>query len=163
MELRTALQKLNPEHFRTDDMFIRPIRGDEDLWYAVVECRLKPGQENFVNPAGFSIGRAYLDPANNVPCVICRADGQRIGYIVLRAWSTGAAYSWSYYLDRAYQGRGLGTKAARLAVQILKAADAEMPIRLSTEAENVKAHRLYESLGFKKLDELDGDDWVYEL
>ncbi len=163
MKLKTALSKLQPDQFTLDDILIRPIRDDEDLWYAVVECRLKPEQENFVNPAGFSIGRAYLDPMNNVPCVICRADGQRIGYIVLRTWSTGAAYSWSYYLDREHQGQGFGEKAARLAVQILKAADPQMPIRLSTEAENPKAQRLYECIGFKKLDELDGDDWVYEF
>lgn len=165
MGLREALDHVPAEQFALQDIFIRPIQDDDDLWFATVECQPKPGQEEFVNPAGFSIGRAYLNPMGNVPCVICKADGQRIGYIVLRTWipETATAYSWSYYLDRRYQGQGFGRKAARLAVQILKAADASMPIKLSAETENRKAQRLYQSIGFRILKELDGDDLVFEL
>ena len=38
-----------------------------------------------------------------------------------------------------------------------------MLIKLATEASNVKAHALYKSLGFEKLDEMDGDDFVFGL
>ena len=38
-----------------------------------------------------------------------------------------------------------------------------LPIRLSTEADNEKAQRLYHSLGFRLLEEKDGDDLVFEL
>lgn len=161
MELRDALKHVSAEQFILDDILIRPIQNDDDLWYATVECRLKPGQEDFVNPAGFSIGRAYLKPLRNVPCVICKTDRTRIGYIVLQTWMTEAAYSWSYYLDTAYQGQGYGRKAARLAVQILTAADPNRQIKLAVESENEKAQRLYESIGFRRLPELDGSDLVY--
>ena len=96
--------------------------------------------------------------------MICKADGERIGYLVLRTWigrSVDAA-SWSYYLDAACQGQGLGKKAAMLAVHILKTAGIQH-LRLSTEAGNVKAQRLYTDIGFMKLDELDGDDLVFGL
>lgn len=160
--LRQLLRELPDEAWKTREIFIRPIQDEEDLWYATVECRLKPGQEEFVNPVGFSIGRAYLHPHDHVPCVICKADGKRIGYLVLRTWMGGNvdAASWSCYLDEADQGQGFGKKAAMLAVHILKTAGVEH-LRLSTEASNVKAQRLYMDIGFAKLDELDGDDLVF--
>lgn len=162
--LRQLLHALPGEAWKTQEIFLRPIQDEEDLWYATVECRLKPGQEEFVNPAGFSIGRAYLNPEEHVPCVICKADGERIGYLVLRTWIGGSvdAASWSYYLDAACQGQGFGKKAAMLAVHILKTAGIQH-LRLSTEAGNVKAQRLYTDIGFMKLDELDGDDLVFGL
>lgn len=143
---------------------IREVRDDGDLWFATAECALAPGQGEFVNPEGFDIGRAYLNPADNVPCVICLEDGTRIGFIVFRMWlAAGTAYSWGYHLDRNWQGRGYGERAARLAIRILKAMGGDMPIKLSAEVENTRAQRLYERIGFHRLDELDGDDLVFGL
>ena len=164
MSLREKWEKLPPDVFTGHGLTIREIRDDDDLWYATVECMLAPGQEEFVNPAGFSIGRAYLHPDSNLPCVICREDETRIGYIIFREWpGAGSAYNWSYYLDKDWQGRGYGESAARLAVRILKTVDEAMPVKLSTEAGNKKAQCLYEKIGFQKLDELDGDDLVFCL
>lgn len=157
--LKQKITNLSPALFSLDNISIRPIVDDDDLWYAVVECRLAPGQEEYVNPAGFSIGRAYLNPEDNIPCIILLNDTP-IGYIVLRKWDN-TTNSWSYYLDRDYQGRGHGKAAARLAIQILKAADPQKPIKLSTEAANEKAHHLYRSIGFRHLGEMDGDDLVF--
>ena len=60
------------------------------------------------------------------------------------------------------RARALEKKAAMLAVHILKTAGIQH-LRLSTEAGNVKAQRLYTDIGFMKLDELDGDDLVFGL
>ena len=158
---KQKILSLSPAVFCRDRISIRPIQDDYDIWYAVVECQLTPEQTDYVNPAGFSIGRAYLDPNNHVPCIIW-LDNQRIGYIVFRTWSRGDANSWSYYLDRRYQGNGYGRAAARLAVQILQSADPDFPIKLSAEANNKKAHRLYRSIGFQHHGEMDGDDLVFE-
>lgn len=166
MGLREKMEQLPSQVFVSEDVCIRKIKDDHDLWYATVECTLKPGQDEFVNPAGFSIGRAWLHPEDNVPCVICRNNGERIGYIIFRVWSyglEGSGYSWSYYLDQNWQGMGYGEKAARLAVRILQAADGAMPIKLATEQDNRRAQALYERIGFYRLDELDGDDLVFEL
>lgn len=61
------------------------------------------------------------------------------------------------------QGRGCGKSAARLAIGILKTADPEKTIKLSTEVCNTRAQELYISLWFRKLDEMDGDDLVFGL
>lgn len=157
------VRELPGEIWSSESVSIRPIVDDDDLWYAVVECRLAPEQWEYVNPAGFSIGRAYLAPRDNVPCVICKSDGERIGYIVLRLWSGEGGFNWSYYIDRDHQGLGYGKAAARLAVRLLKAVDPLTPIKLSTEADNVRAQKLYRSIGFVRSAEFDGDDLVFIL
>ena len=99
-----------------------------------------------------------------MPCVICLEDGTRIGFIVFRMWlAAGTAYSWGYHLDRNWQGRGYGERAARLAIRILKAMGGDMPIKLSAVVENSRGQRLYERIGFDRLDELDGDDLLFGL
>lgn len=96
--------------------------------------KLKPGQEEFVNPAGFSIGRALLNPNDNVTCLICKEDNTPIGFISLCKWlGEGEAYTWSYFIDENYQNMGYGMKATKLAITILKAAEPEMKIKLATE------------------------------
>ena len=152
--------RLPSEVFTMEGISIAPIRDDYDLWFATVECTLAPGQEDYVNPAGFTIGRAYLRPDANIPCIIRRGDS-RIGYIVFRKWVGSEATSWSYFLDKDWQGKGFGKTAAKLAVQILKAAMPELPIKLSSEQANEKAHRLYQAIGFQLSDEFDGDDLVF--
>ena len=159
-DIKQRIDELAPAFFSIKDISILPIRDDYDLWYATVECQLAPEQVDFVNPAGFSIGRAYLHPESNVPCII-RKGTVCIGYIVLRTWFAGKATSFSYYLDKDWQGCGYGKTAAKLAVQILKCAVPELPIKLSAEKDNEKAHRLYQSIGFSLSDELDGDDLVF--
>lgn len=157
-------RRLPAELFVSDTVNLRPIETEDDLWYAVAECKLTEEQAELVNPAGFSIGRAWLNPANNLPCVILRADGTPVGFISLLKWrGPGEGLSWSYYIDTRYQGQGLGRAAADLAIQILRAVDPHMPIKLSTEAANQRAQRLYRSLGFALSDELDGDDLVFVL
>ena len=158
--LKERFDLLSPELLSAGEISIRPVRDDYDLWFATVECTLADGQEDYVNPAGFSIGRAYLNPQANIPCII-RCGETRIGYIVLREWIGSNATSWSYYLDKAQQGHGYGKAAARLAVKILKTAMPELPVKLSAEKDNTKAHRLYESVGFLLTDEIDGDDLVF--
>ena len=160
--LKEQILALSKESMVSGEIAIRPIEDDRDLWYAVVECRLAPEQEELVNPAGFSIGRAYLDPDSNVPCIIWKG-GERIGYIVLRRWRGSIANSWSYFLDKNYQGKGWGKVAAQLAVQILHAADPGIAIKLSTEKDNLKAQKLYQSIGFRHNGEMDGDDLFFVL
>ena len=162
--LSDLIKNIPRDTWQSETVSIRKIENDDDLWYAVVECSIFPGQEEFVNPAGFSIGRAYLAPGDNVPCVICNADGERIGFIVFRKWSASEpGFSWSYFIDQKFQGMGYGKRAAKLAIKILRTADPKMPIKLSAEALNTNAQNLYQAIGFEKTDELDGDDFVFIL
>ena len=84
--LPTRIRSLSAVRCTLQNITIRPIETQEDLWYAVQELTLTPAQRDFVNPPGFSIGRAWLWPEKFLPCVICRTDGTRIGFIVFSPW-----------------------------------------------------------------------------
>ena len=164
MSLREELEKLRDEYWENDCVKIKPLTTQADLIYAGFDCRLTEAQQELVNPFWFSIGRAYLFRDDHYPCIIYTASNEPIGFINLVKWlGSGDAYSWSFFIDKDHQGKGYGTQAARLAIQILKAANPNMPIKLATERSNAAAQRLYQSLGFEKLAELDGDDLVFGL
>lgn len=164
MSIRDKLKSIHISDFKVDDITIKEITTEKDLGYATVILKLKPEQENLVNPTGFSIGRAFLNPTDNIPCIIYKDNNEPIGFISLCKWSgSGDAYSWSYFIDKNYQNMGYGTKAAKLAIHILKTADPNMKIKLAVENCNIKAQSLYISIGFSKTYELDGDDFVYSL
>lgn len=163
---RASLDKLPAEAFVGEGVSFRPIGTEADLAYAIFDCHLTEEQQELVNPAGFSIGRAYLHPENNCPCLIVSDTDGPVGFINLCLWlglGERVAFNWSYYIDARHQGRGFGYRAAQLAVRLLKAIDPDTAIKLSTEANNRKAQALYLSLGFRRLDELDGDDLVFGL
>ena len=163
MTLREALEGVNDSLWSDGHVSIRPIRTEADLIYATVDCQLTEAQRDLVNPAWFSIGRAYLFREDNLPCLIY-ADEQPVGFISLGKWlAKGDAWSWSFFVDKAHQGKGYGRRAARLAIRLLKAADAAKPIKLAAERDNQRAQSLYASLGFHLLPERDGDDLVFGL
>jgi len=164
MPIRTDLERVVNERWFDDRVCIKPMKTQDDLVYALFECQLTEEQKELVNPAGFSIGRAYLFREDNYPCIIYNEQKKPIGFINLDKWlGKGDAYSWSFFIDKNHQGKGYGRSAAQLAVRILKAANPAKTIKLSTEKNNEKAQRLYISLGFRLLSELDGDDLVFGL
>ena len=162
--LRDEIELVNENLWSDGKVIIKPIRTEAELAYAIFECQLTAEQQECVNPAGFSIGRAYLAREDNYPCLIYNIEKKPVGFISLCKWlGMGDAYSWSFYVDKNYQGQGYGKSAANIAVQILKAANPDKMIKLATEEFNVRAQKLYISIGFKKLQELDGDDFVFGL
>lgn len=164
MSLREKLEKLSGECWQNERVKIKPILTMDDLIYATYDCRLTEEQKELVNPAWFSVGRAYLFRDDNYPCIIYNERDKPIGFINLYEWLGGGdAHSWSYFIDAEQQGKGYGKAAAQLAIDILKAVDPQKQIKLATEECNKKAQSLYISLGFKRLDELDGDDLVFGL
>lgn len=163
MSIRAELERVEIALWHDDHVCIQPMATQEELVYALFECRLTEAQKALVNPAGFSIGRAYLCREDNFPCIIY-SEQKPVGFINLAKWlGEGDAYTWSFFIDREHQGKGCGRAAARLAVRILKAANPAKPIKLSTERNNEKAQGLYRSLGFQLLAETDGDDLVFGL
>lgn len=164
MSLREALEKVPADLWKTDHLQIAPLQTEKDLIYAAYECQLSEEQQALVNPAWYSIGRAYLSPQDNYPCIIYNGQKKPVGFISFGKWlAEGDACTWSYFIQKEQQERGYGKSAARLAVQILKAAAPQKPIKLATEACNERAQSLYRSLGFQLLPEKDGDDLVFAL
>lgn len=121
MSLRFDLRQLDSKLWSNDEVLFQPLKTEEDLVYATYDCQLSEKQKDMVNPAWFSIGRAYLHPKDNYPCVICKKSGEPIGFINLSKWlGNGEAYTWSFFIDQRYQGKGLGRSAAQLALIFLQ-------------------------------------------
>ena len=163
MSIRADLERVPNSAWSNHLVSLRPLQTQDDLIYALFDCQLTEAQKGLVNPASFSIGRAYLFREDNYPCIICNEMKVPIGFMNLDKWlSEGDAYSWSFMIDKRHQGKGYGRSAAELAISVFNAANPAKPIRLSTEQNNEKAQRLYRSLGFRLLPVMDGDDLVFE-
>ena len=164
MSLRSDLEKLSPEDWRNERIKLRPLLTEDNLIYAACDCQLTEEQQKRVNPAWFSIERAYLFPEANLPCLIENEQSEPIGFLNLCQWSAESdTSSWSCFIGRRHQKKDCGKAAAQLALHILKTAAPEKPIKLATEAQNLPAQSLYVSLDFQKLPEMDGDDLVFAL
>ncbi len=162
MSLKTVLDALPPQQWGNETVYFRKITTEAELIYAAYDCRLTDEQKDLVNPAWFSIGRAYLAPDDHYPCIIYNSEDEKIGFICLSKWlGEGDALSWSFFLDQTEQGKGYGRAAARLAIAILQSVSGGKMIKVATEPSNEKAQRLYRSFGLDQLDELDGDDLVF--
>ena len=147
MSLRTDLEKLADERWRNEHIRIKPILTMSDVIYAGYDCQLTDEQKDLVSPFWFTIGRAYLFREDNYPCLVYNTCNEPVGFINFSKWfSSGDAYSWSYFIDKEQQGKGYGKQAAHLAVQILKTANPDKCIKLATEPYNTKAQNLYLSL-----------------
>ena len=106
MSLREESEQLSNEHWLNEQVRIRSVLTQHDLIYAACGCQLTEAQKKFVNPACFSIGRAYLSREDNYPCIIYNERNESIGFISLLKWlGKGDAYSWSYYIDCASSER----------------------------------------------------------
>jgi GNAT superfamily N-acetyltransferase len=111
MGLRTALENTASALWSDERVWIKPITTQAELIYAIFDCRLTEEQKELVNPAGFSIGRAYLFREDNIPCLICNEHMEPVGFINLCKWlGEGDAYSWSFFIDRDHQGKGYGKR-----------------------------------------------------
>ena len=164
MSLRSDLKKLSPEDWRNERIKLRPLLTEDNLIYAACDCQLTEEQQERVNPAWFSIERAYLFPEASLPCLIENEQSEPIGFLNLASGQPNLTLLHGAVLSAgATRKKGCGKAAAQLALHILKTAAPEKPIKLATEAQNLPAQSLYVSLDFQKLPEMDGDDLVFAL
>ena len=122
----------------------------DELIYAGYDCRLTEEQKDMVSPFWFTIGRAYLFPENNYPCIIYNEKSESIGFINLCKWSGDEAVSWSFYIDKDHQGKGYGREAMKLALDFIRTfpcGESEY-CWLSYDMKNEGARALYRAFGF---------------
>lgn len=72
---------------------------------------------------------------------------------------------WRLMIDKAYQGRGYGKEAVRLALEFIKSfpCGAAEYCWLSYEPENESAKNLYSSFGFAETGDMDGEELIAVL
>jgi len=145
-----------------NNVYLKPILSAGDLRYCFLDLSLKEEQVDLVNPPYISISRAYISPFDYYPFIVCLKDDTKIGFICINKWLPNKdAFSFSLLIDKSYQHQGYGTSTIKLAIELFRIMDSDLEIKIAVEESNKKAQKLYESLGFIKTNELDGDDLVF--
>ena len=149
----------------------------KNVW-DILKLTVSESQKNYVASNDVSIIEAYTAIAGNGHAFpFGLYDGDRpvgflmIGFDVDDCWTDAPGiakgnYSlWRLMIDKAYQGRGYGREAVKLALDFIRSlpcGDAEY-CWLSYEPGNEAARRLYRSFGFEETGGTDGEELIAAL
>lgn len=155
---------------------IEKVNG-KNVW-DLLKLRVSDEQKTFVASNDTSIIEAYTSITGNgyaFPFGIYDEDVPvgflMIGFDVDDYWEDAPAIAknnynlWRLMIDKAYQGRGYGKEAVRLALDFIKTlpcGSAEY-CWLSYEPENEVARKLYNSFGFNETGDMDGEEMIAVL
>jgi diamine N-acetyltransferase len=135
-----------------------------DNWRACASLALPAQQEKWVAPNVWSIAEAGFEPHYR-PRVI-DLGGKIIGFLMYcpETDPPDPTLFWlfRFMLAPAYQARGHGAEAIRLALGEMKAAGATR-VRTMHKPDNVSASTLYRRLGFREIGRLEDGDTELEL
>jgi diamine N-acetyltransferase len=155
---------------------IEKVNG-KNVW-DLLKLKVSDEQRNFVASNDISIIEAYTAITGNgyaFPFGIYEEDKPvgflMIGFDVDDYWEDAPAVAkgnynlWRLMIDKAYQGRGYGKEAVRLALEFIKSfpCGAAEYCWLSYEPENESAQNLYNSFGFAETGDMDGEELIAVL
>jgi diamine N-acetyltransferase len=126
-------------------LHLRPVtRAD---FSAVVELTVRPEQAKFVAPNLYSIAEAYLEPDWTPLAIYDRDD--LVGFTLFgRDDETGRWWIMRYMIDAEHQGRGYGTAALPVLIELMVERHGCSEIFLGYAPTNDVAERLYARMGF---------------
>ena len=122
MDVRKSINALGKEALTSERIYFKKLESEYDL-RSMGKLYLPDDQAELVNPLWFSLGRAYIRPEENLPCLILRhEDNTVIGFIQLCRFlgCDEESVTWSYFINPEYQGKGYGKESAKLATSILR-------------------------------------------
>ena len=128
---------------------MRFVEITKDNWEAAIKLRPKRTQYRHLrgDVALHSLAKCYVMPGRYVPFLI-EDDGRAVGCFRLRDYGRGVNLV-AFFIDRQYQGRGLGRKAVRHFIAwVREHCPKAQEIEIWVGPENAAARSLYESLGF---------------
>ena len=129
---------------------------------AVIELTVTPEQEDFVSPNLYSIAEAYLEPTWT-PLAIYAGD-DLVGFAMFgRDDETGNWWIMRFMIDTQHQGKGYGTAALRLLIDLMVERHSCGEIFLGYDPGNDVAERLYARMGFAPTGEMVGGEIVARL
>lgn len=140
--------------FAKPDLHVAPVTPDTAA--AVRTLRIAPGQEPFVGDIGFNLDDALVDPRSEamavlvgrVPMGFYRLDFAP-AVVTREALGEGAVGLRAFFLDRDWQGRGLGTRALLACCDDLRARHPHCRLlALNVDCANAVAANAYRKAGF---------------
>lgn len=123
-------------------------------------------QERFVASPAVLLARAYAYREYGSRAFVIYDDDTPVGMALYYEYydeDGRGAYDFSQlFIAERYQGRGFGTKAAEMILDLMREDGRFDTVTLCYIEGNDEARRLYEKLGFTHTGEVDGDEIIME-
>ena len=127
----------------------------EENFDDVIGLSVKSNQEHFMKSNVYSLAQCYLyREANDVFPFAILKDELVVGFVLLYSDEEDTEPSmtiWRMMIGKDYQQRGYGKKAMHEIIQWVQSFQKYNLLYITHHPENLGAHKLYESLGFKEI------------
>ena len=128
-------------------------------WETAIRLSVSEDQQPFIPSNLFSIAQSRFEDSE--PFLIVH-DEEPVGFLLIVRFS-GVYWITRIMIDQFYQGRGYGPIALQKAVDLLKQRKGVDEIRTSVARKNLEAENLFLQAGFRRLQEVDGKEFVMRL
>ncbi len=134
----------------------------EDNFRAVIDMKLPP-EPRFVAPNVVSLAQAWLYHDHAKPFAVCDGDVV-VGFLML-FWNEekSEAGLWRLMIAPEHQGKGFGTQAVRLAVDMARSSGIFDAIHVDYVPGNETARHIYAQLGFAETGVIDDGEIEMKL
>ena len=120
---------------------------DRYNWELCLDISLTPEQEQYVPPVLYSLAQAKFEQLH--PYGILHEE-KMVGLIMYGEFA-GICWINRVVVDKAYQGKGIGSSALRQLIAMLRGNIRCKEIRSSYAQDNMVALRFFESIGFRMM------------
>lgn len=121
----------------------------------VLSLEVYDHQRDFVSTTAHSLAQAWVYNDTAFPYAVY-SDNIPVGFVMLGYYEIKDQYTlWKFLIDKRHQGKGYGTKALMLAIDLLVEKYHVNEIYTGVAFGNHIAKQLYESVGFKETGEKD--------
>lgn len=136
---------------------------DKNNYRKVIDMKLTNGGQEFVAPNVLSLAQAWVFYDEARPFAIYK-DEEVIGFMML-AWNEKEreADIWRFMIEEEHQGKGYGTDAMKVAIEMIKDEDKFDYVSLSYVPGNDVGQHVYEKLGFKATGDIDDGEIIMKL
>ncbi|MEG2412864.1 MAG: GNAT family N-acetyltransferase [Clostridium sp.] len=134
----------------------------KENWYECTNLEVYKEQEGIVAPNYNSIILSLLCENWNAKCIY--EDDTLIGFLLYGIEEdTSKPMLLRYMIDKKFQGKGLGKKAVLKLLDLIKIEYGNIKFYTTVSPQNISAEKLYESVGFEKIEEIMWDETVMVL
>ncbi len=138
---------------------IRLADVTEDNWLEVASLSVKDSQKKYLAPAIGILARGYVYRNCNARVFVIENDGVIVGTALVREFNDEPlGYDLQQFMiDARYQGRGYGSAALELILDVLRKEGRFDHVEVCVKKENAEAIHLYEKDGFADSGYFDED------
>lgn len=134
----------------------------EETFRDVIRLKVAKGQEQYVAENVYSLAQAWLYEEATPFAIL---DGDTVVGFLMLDWDEDerTVGIWRFMIGEAYQRKGYGREALRLAIEMIKESGCFDLIHLDYVEENRAARELYASFGFRENGEVEDGEIVMTL